>query len=88
MEVVKLSDTIYEIILKPRRKIISLRLNYDTILAYDKLALSLNLKNSSSNIKVTRTALMTIILERVIQRPDLLSEILYTKNNYSNKRDQ
>jgi len=75
MEVVKLSDTIYEIILKPRKKLISLRLNYDTILAYDKLAVSLNMRNNSS-VKITRTMLMTIILERVIQRPELIEEIL------------
>jgi len=87
MEVIKLSDTIYEIILKPRKRMISLRLDPDTILAYDKLAIALNMRNNS-NVKITRTMLMTMILERVIQRPDLLNEILYTKNNCSNKRDQ
>ena len=87
MEVIKLNETVYEIILKPRKRTISLRLDSDVITAYDKLAVSLNMRNNS-NVKITRTMLMTIILERVIQRPDLLSEILYTKNNYSNKRDQ
>jgi len=87
VEVIKLNETVYEIILKPRKRTISLRLDSDVITAYDKLAVSLNMRNNS-NVKITRTMLMTIILERVIQRPDLLSEILYTKNNYSNKRDQ
>ena len=76
MEVVKLNSTVYEIVLKPRKKLISLRLNYDSILAYDKLAVSLNLKNNSSSIRVTRTMLMTLILEKAIQRPELIEEIL------------
>jgi hypothetical protein len=74
VEVVRVSDTVFEIILKPRKQIVTLRLNYDTVQAYEKLVAQLNMRNS--NVRVTRTRLMTLILEKVIEKPFLLEEIL------------
>jgi hypothetical protein len=75
VEVVRVSDTVFEIILKPRKQIVTLRLNYDTVQAYEKLVAQLNAKNNS-NVRLTRTHLMTVILEKIIEKPYLLEEIL------------
>jgi hypothetical protein len=75
VEVVRVSDTVFEIILKPRKQIVTLRLNYDTVQAYEKLVAQLNMRNSNS-IRITRTHLMTLILEKLVEKPYLLEEIL------------
>jgi hypothetical protein len=79
VEVNRVSETLFEIILKPRRQMISLRLNYETILAYDKLATYLNMKYNNNSTKITRTKLMTLILENAIKRPELIEEIVSQK---------
>jgi len=76
VEVNRVSNTLFEIILKPRKQMISLRLDPDTVIAYDKLATLLNMKYANTRLRVTRTKLMTLILEEAIKRPDLIEEIL------------
>jgi len=75
IEVNKVSNTLFEIILKSRKQMISLRLDYETVLAYDKLATALNMKYNT-NTRITRTRLMQIILEETIKRPELIEEIV------------
>ena len=74
IEVNRVNETLFEIILRPAKQMISLRLDYDTVIAYDKLAARLNIKYN--NKKITRTRLMALILEEAIKRPDLVEEIL------------
>jgi hypothetical protein len=75
VEVVRVSDTVFEIILKPRKQVITLRLSPDVVTAYEKLVAQLNAKNNS-NVRLTRTHLMTVILEKIIEKPYLLEEVL------------
>ena len=81
VEVNRVSSTLFEIILKPRKQMISLRLDPEIILAYDKLATHLN---THLNAKITRTRLMTLILEEAIKRPDLIKEILSVSQKFGN----
>jgi len=74
VEVNRVSSTLFEITLRPAKKMISLRLDYETILAYEKLAARLNIKYNDR--KITRTRLMTLILENAVKRPELIEEIV------------
>jgi hypothetical protein len=78
MEVNRVSNTLFEIILKARKQIVSMRLDRDVILAYDKLATLLNMKYNM-NTRITRTMLMALILENAIKRPELIEEIVSQK---------
>jgi hypothetical protein len=73
-EVKRISETLFEIILKPRKQVITLRLSPDVVTAYEKLVAQLNAKNNS--VRLTRTHLMTVILEKIIEKPYLLEEVL------------
>jgi hypothetical protein len=53
-----------------RKKMISLRLNADTVLQYDKLAAYLSIQK---NVEISRTHIMEVILEEVLRRPELLT---------------
>ena len=79
IEVNRVSSTLFEIVLKPRKQMISLRLDYETILAYDKLAIHLNTKYNNNGTRITRTRLMTLILEEAIRRPELIEELVSQK---------
>jgi spore germination protein YaaH len=79
VDVNKVSETLFEIILKARKQMISLRLDYDTVLAYDKLATVLNMKYNNNNTRITRTKLMQIILENAVKRPELIEELVSQK---------
>jgi hypothetical protein len=72
VEVNRVGETLFEIILR-RKQMITLRLDQNTVLAYDKLATALNTKY---NINITRTRLMALILENAIKRPELIEEIV------------
>jgi hypothetical protein len=76
VEVNRVSNTLFEIILRQRKQLISLRLDYDIILAYDKLAVHLNMKYNDNKTRITRTKLMQLILENAVKRPELVEEIL------------
>jgi hypothetical protein len=69
VEVNRVGETLFEIILKTRKQMVSMRLDRDVILAYDKLATLLNTKY---NTRITRTRLMQIILESAVKRPDII----------------
>jgi hypothetical protein len=75
VEVNKVSNTIFEIILKTRKQMISLRLDSEIVVAYDKLATLLSIKYNM-NTRITRTRLMALILENAIKRPELIEEIV------------
>jgi hypothetical protein len=73
VEVNRVSGTLFEIIIKQRKQMVSMRLDSDVVLAYDKLATALNTKY---NMRITRTRLMQIILESAVKRPELIEEIV------------
>jgi hypothetical protein len=75
-DVIQVDSTSF-IILPRSSQIISLRLDENTIKQYDKLAVHLSRLNNQS---ITRSKLMRIVLESVIRRPELLSEILEVNN--------
>ena len=79
IEVNRVNETLFEIILRPAKQMISLRLDYETILAYDKLAIHLNMKYNNNGTRITRTKLMQIILEEAIKRPELIEELISQK---------
>ena len=74
VEVNRVSSTLFEIVLK-RKQMISLRLDYEVVLAYEKLAARLNIKYNLRN-RITRTRLMKLILENAVKRPELIEEIV------------
>jgi hypothetical protein len=83
VEVNRVSSTLFEIILKTRKQMISLRLDSEIVTAYDKLATLLNTKYSTNNnTRITRTRLMTLIIEEAIKRPELIEEIV--SQNFGN----
>jgi len=55
-----------------RKRVISLRLDSDIVNRYDKLVAKLRLRN----INTTRTTLLELILSRIIERPELIAELL------------
>jgi antitoxin component of RelBE/YafQ-DinJ toxin-antitoxin module len=61
------------IILPSRKRMISLRLDQDIINKYDRLVAKLRLRN----INITRTALLELILTRIIERPELIADLLF-----------
>ena len=79
IEVNRVNETLFEIILRPAKQMISLRLDYDTVLAYEKLATVLNAKYSDPKNRITRTRLMALILEEAIKRPELIEELVSQK---------
>jgi DNA-binding GntR family transcriptional regulator len=72
VEVNRVSSTLFEIMLKTRKQMISLRLDSEIVTAYDKIAALLNMKFNTSNTRITRTRLMQIILESAVKRPDII----------------
>jgi spore germination protein YaaH len=79
IEVNRVNSTLFEIILKPRKQMVTMRLDPTIILAYEKLAVQLNMKYNNGT-RITRTRLMQIILENAVKRPELIEEILVSQN--------
>ena len=68
-----INETTFIITPLSRKRVISLRLDSDIVSKYDKLVAKLQLKN----IKITRTALLELILTKAIERPELIAELLF-----------
>jgi hypothetical protein len=76
MEVNRVSSTIFEIILKTRKQMVSMRLDSEIVTAYDKLATLLNMKY---NTRISRTRLMSLVLEEAVKRPDIIVTLVSPK---------
>jgi predicted transcriptional regulator len=56
-----------------RKRVVSLRLDSDVVNRYDRLVAKLRLRN----IKITRTALLELILTKAIERPELIADLVF-----------
>jgi hypothetical protein len=68
-----LNETAFILIPYTKRKLISLRLDREVVDKYDKLVAKLQ----SRNIKITRTTLLELILTRIIERPELIADLVF-----------